>query len=76
MTKKQAPTPLPPLEPPFEHPPHLETDEAPVPHSTEPHTVVTSPAAEQLNDRMALAAKPNDGEPLAHRSRSKAGRKG
>lgn len=72
MTKKPAPTTLPPLE----HPPHLEHHEAPAPHVAEPHPVVTSPAAEHLNDRMALAAKPNAGEPLSHRNRSKAGRKG
>lgn len=72
MTRKKAPTPLPQLG----HPPHLEHHEAPAPHSTEPHPIVTSPAAEHLNDRMALAAKPNAGEPLGHRSRSKAGRKG
>lgn len=72
MTRKQAPTPLPPLE----HPPHLEHQEALAPQSSESHREVTSPAAEHLNDRMALASKPNAGEPLGHRSRSKAGRKG
>lgn len=72
MTKKQTSTPLPVLE----HPPHLEHQEAPAPQSTEPHPVVTSQAAEHLNDRMALASKPNDGEPLGYRNRSKTGRKG
>jgi hypothetical protein len=40
------------------------------------HEAVTSHAAVLLNDRMHLAAKPNKGEPLPHRNRSKAGRKG
>ena len=43
---------------------------------TEPHTDVTSPAFVHANDRMKLASKPNDGQPLAHRDRGKAGRKG
>lgn len=72
MTKTSAPKVLPPTE----HPPHHEHTEAPAPHVTAPHPVVTSPAAEHLNDRMALAAEPNAGEPLAHRNRGKAGRKG
>ena len=72
MTKKKASIPAPVLE----HLPQLDHQETPAPPSTEPHPVVTSPAAEHLNDRMALAAKPNAGEPLAHRNRSKAGRKG
>lgn len=72
MTKKKSSTPVPVLE----HPPQPEHQDAPVPQSTEPEPVVTSQAAEHLNDRMALAAKPNGGEPLSHRSRSKAGRKG
>lgn len=40
------------------------------------HAAVSSPAAVLRNDRMKLAAKPNAGEPLSHRNRSKAGRKG
>lgn len=72
MTKKKASTPVPVLE----HPPQLEHQEVPAPQSTVPHPVVTSQAAVHLKDRMALASKPNAGEPLGHRSRSKAGRKG
>lgn len=72
MTKKKASIPAPVLE----HPPQLGHQDAPAPRGTEAHPVVTSPAAEHLNDRMALAAKPNAGEPLSHRNRSKAGRKG
>lgn len=41
-----------------------------------PHTDVSSPAFVHANDRMKLAAKPNDGQPLSHRDRGKAGRKG
>ena len=71
MTKKQTVTPT------HSAPaPHVEHADVPVPHLSEPHPVVTSPAAEHLNDRMHLAAKPNAGEPLSHRNRSKAGRKG
>lgn len=44
--------------------------------SAEPHSDVTSPAFVHANDRMKLASKPNDGQPLAHRDRGKAGRKG
>jgi hypothetical protein len=40
------------------------------------HEAATSHAAVLLNARMQLAAKPNTGEPLSHRNRSKAGRKG
>ncbi len=40
------------------------------------HPPVVSPAFEHANDRMKLAAKPNDGQPLMHRDRAKAGRKG
>jgi hypothetical protein len=47
-----------------------------VPLTTEPHHDVKSPAFEHANDRMKLAAEPNDGEPLSHRDRAKAGRKG
>lgn len=45
-------------------------------HQHPKHNPVTSPAAVLKNDRMHLAAKPNAGEPLSHRNRSKAGRKG
>jgi len=72
MTKKKASIPAPVLV----HTPQLEHQEAPAPPITEAHPLVTSQAAEHLNDRMALAAKPNAGEPLSHRNRSKAGRKG
>lgn len=50
-----------------------------VPHHEphrEPHTDITSPAAVHANDRMKLASKPNGGQPLSHRDRGKAGRKG
>jgi hypothetical protein len=40
------------------------------------HEPVTSPAAIQRTERMKVATKPNAGEPLTHRNRSKAGRKG
>lgn len=43
---------------------------------SEPHTDVTSEAFVHANDRMKLASKPNEGQPLAHRDRGKAGRKG
>jgi len=71
VAKKQIVPPMPaaPM-------PQVAHAEAPAPHHAEPHPIVTSPAAEHLNDRMHLAAKPNAGEPLAHRNRSKAGRKG
>lgn len=52
---------------------------APVPPKVaahEPHTDITSPAAVHANDRMKLSSKPNDGQPLSHRDRGKAGRKG
>lgn len=66
MTRKHAPrqSPLP------------EPDTSPVPPTTEPHHDVTSPAFDHANDRMKLAAAPNDGQPLSHRDRGKAGRKG
>ena len=41
-----------------------------------PVAAVTSHDAVRLNERMHLAAQPNKGEPLSHRNRSKAGRKG
>ena len=48
----------------------------PVPPDLEPHHDVSSPDFEHDNDRMKLAAKPNNGQPLSHRDRGKAGRKG
>ena len=66
MPKKHTPSP-----------PELpEHDTTPAPPETEPHHDVSSPAFEHANDRMKLAAEPNDGEPLSHRDRAKAGRKG
>jgi len=41
-----------------------------------PHEAIVSQAAELKNERMHLAAKPNKGQPLSHRNRAKAGRKG
>ncbi|MDP1892206.1 MAG: hypothetical protein Q8K55_15050 [Gemmatimonadaceae bacterium] len=66
MTKKHTPlpTPLPEAVP------------SPVPPKTEPHHDVTSTTFDHANDRMKLAAEPNAGEPLSHRNRAKAGRKG
>ena len=58
------------------HSPLPEYGPTPVPPETEPHNEVVSPAFVHINDRMKLAAKPNDGEPLSHRDRGKAGRKG
>lgn len=66
MTKKHAP----------EKSTLTEPDTRPVPPPTGPHHDVTSPAFDHANDRMKLAAEPNDGQPLAHRDRGKAGRKG
>jgi len=71
VTKKHSATPPTP-----ESAPHVGSAHVPVPHLNAPHPVVTSAAAEHLNDRMHLAAKPNEGEPLSHRNRGKAGRKG
>jgi hypothetical protein len=48
----------------------------PVPFADEPHHHITSPDVVHDNDRMKRASKPNDGEPLSHRNRGKAGRKG
>lgn len=56
--------------------PPAEPGASPVPAKTEPHHDVTSPAFDHANDRMKLAAEPNDGQPLSHRDRGKAGRKG
>lgn len=66
MTKTRPPakTPL---------PPHLSPDD-PLDH--EPHGDVSSPSVDHAIDRMKLASKPNDGQPLSHRDRGKAGRKG
>ena len=66
MSKKQEPVQSPP-------PAH---GAIPVPPDSEPHHDVASPDFERDNERMKLAAKPNDGQPLAHRNRGKAGRKG
>jgi hypothetical protein len=64
MTKKHAPLPVPAL------------GSSPAPQKAEPHHDVTSPAFDHANDRMKLAAEPNSGQPLSHRDRGKAGRKG
>ncbi|MFA6167411.1 MAG: hypothetical protein WC700_12410 [Gemmatimonadaceae bacterium] len=66
MTKKHAPVPS----------PLPEADASPVPPKSEPYHDVTSTAFDHANDRMKLAAEPNDGQPLSHRDRGKAGRKG
>ena len=66
MTKKHAPLQSPPVEP----------GPSPVAQRSEPHHDVTSSTFDHANDRMKLAAEPNDGQPLAHRDRGKAGRKG
>lgn len=66
MTRKHAPV----------QPTITEPDPSPVPPNTEPHHDVTSTTFDHANDRMKLAAEPNDGQPLAHRDRGKAGRKG
>ena len=66
MTKKHTPVPS----------PLPEHGAPPVPPTTEPHHDVSSPAFDHANDKMKLAAEPNDGEPLSHRDRAKAGRKG
>lgn len=71
VTKKHSATP-----PSLDSAHHADDAHLPAPHLNTPHPVVTSVAAEHLNDRMHLAAKPNDGEPLSHRNRGKAGRKG
>ena len=42
----------------------------------EPHTDITSPDFVHRNDQMKHATKPNEGQPLSHRDRGKAGRKG
>lgn len=42
----------------------------------EPHTDITTPAFIHRQDQMKHAAKPNEGQPLSHRDRGKAGRKG
>lgn len=66
MTKKHAPV----------QPPRPEPDTNPALSKSKPHHDVTSPTFDHANDRMKLAAEPNDGQPLAHRDRGKAGRKG
>jgi len=66
MPKKHAPVPSP-------RPGH---GTIPVPADSEPHHDVSSPDFERANERMEKAAKPNDGQPLSHRDRGKAGRKG
>ena len=66
MSKKHAPAPS----------PLPAADTGPVPPTSEPHHDVTSTTFEHANDRMKLASEPNDGQPLAHRDRGKAGRKG
>ncbi len=65
-----------PKKPPAKHADPPESREIPAPPDSAPRADVTSSAALHLNDRMALAAKPNDGQPLSHRNRGKAGRKG
>jgi hypothetical protein len=59
------PKPIPPAHP-----------TTPAPQETAPHPHVTSPGVEHAMDRMKHAARPNDAEPLSHRDRGKAGRKG
>lgn len=71
MPKKAAPTS--PARSASAPPPH---GTIPVPFADEPHHDITSPDVVQDNDRMKLASKPNDGQPLSHRNRGKAGRKG
>ncbi|MHB1096512.1 MAG: hypothetical protein ACYC3F_10115 [Gemmatimonadaceae bacterium] len=66
MTKKHAPVPS----------PLPEAETSPVTPKHEPYHDVTSTTFDHANDRMKLAAEPNDGQPLAHRDRGKAGRKG
>ena len=66
MTKKHAPVPSPIAEP----------GPSAVAPKSEPYHDVTSTTFDHANDRMKLAAEPNDGQPLAHRDRGKAGRKG
>ena len=66
MTKKHAAVQSPIAEP----------GPSPEPQKSEPHHDVTSTTFDHANDRMKLAAEPNDGQPLAHRDRGKAGRKG
>jgi len=73
MKKQSKKTPAAPTTVPDDH------DVTPsdvIEEATQANTEVTSPEAEQLNERMKLASKPNDGQPLAHRNRSKAGRRG
>lgn len=65
---KDAPLPLTPLPP--------QPASTPAPIETEPHPKVHSPAVDHERERMKNAAKPNDAEPLSHRNRGKAGRKG
>lgn len=62
MPKKHAPVPSP--------------AEPSTPPKSEPYHDVTSTTFDHANDRMKLAAEPNGGQPLAHRDRGKAGRKG
>jgi hypothetical protein len=66
MTKKHAPVQSPLAGP----------VPGPVPPKTEPYHDVTSTTFDHANDRMKLAAEPNGAQPLAHRDRGKAGRKG
>ncbi len=66
MTKKHAPVPS----------PLSEAETSPGTPKNEPHHDVKSATFDHANDRMKLAAEPNDGQPLAHRDRGKAGRKG
>lgn len=61
---------------PAEQVPHSESHHVPAPAESAPHPDVASSAAVHLNDRMKLASKPNAGQPLSHRDRGKAGRKG
>lgn len=66
MTKRHTPLPSPLPDP----------GPGPEPQKSEPYHDVTSTTFDHANDRMKLAAEPNGGQPLAHRDRGKAGRKG
>jgi hypothetical protein len=68
MSRKTAQVPPPAVNP--------EHGTAPVPPHPETHHDVSSPAAVHANDRKKLATKRNDAQPLSHRDRGKAGRKG
>ncbi len=66
VPKKRTPAPT--------APPRHGTIPAPLGEVT--HHDITSPDVVHKNDRMKLAEQPNEGQPLSHRNRGKAGRKG